>query len=70
MRSQEDRDTVTLGIFTAVLIFALTLAVGALLLILVDRLLGEGTVSGALGCLVLACASVVSVSYLWRHRRP
>lgn len=69
-RSQEDREAVTVDIFTTVLISAVTVAVGAVPMILVDRLLGEGTALDVLGYMVLGCASAASISYLWRHRRP
>ena len=70
MGSQEDRDTVTVDIFTTALIFVLTVAVGAVPMILVHRLLGEGPALDVLGYMVLGCASAASISYLWRHRRP
>jgi hypothetical protein len=70
MRSQEDRDTVTVAIFTTILFFALALAVGAVLMVLVAGFVGQGSVMNVLGYLVLACASGASILYLWRHRLP
>lgn len=70
MRSQPDRDAVTLSIFTTLLLFALVLAIGAVPMALVNRFFGEGAALEVLGYLVLVCASVVAFSHLWRHRRP
>lgn len=70
MRIQEDRDTVTLAIFTSLLIFALVGALGVVLLSLVDKFIGDGAVFDVLGFVVLGCALVAAFSYLWRHRQP
>jgi hypothetical protein len=70
MRNQLDRDTVTLEIFTTLLIFALVAAVGAVPMTVVERLMGNGVVLQALGTVVLACALGAATTYLWRHRRP
>jgi len=70
MRIQEDRDSVTLAIFTSVLIFAFVAALGVVLMLLVEKVIGNGAALDALGLVVLGCASVAAVSYLWRHRHP
>jgi hypothetical protein len=70
MRSPEDRDAVTVGIFTTLLIFAFVLALGAIPMVIANRLLGERPLLDALGYVVLAFASVSAFTYLWRHRRP
>jgi hypothetical protein len=70
MRSQEDRDAVTIAIFSTLLIFAFVLAVGAIPLVIANQFMGQGWLSDLLGYLLLACASVVASAYLWRHRRP
>jgi len=68
MRTQDDRDSVTLTIFTSLVVFAFVAALGVVLMLLVERYIGEGAVLDALGPVVLVCASVAAFSYLWRHR--
>ena len=70
MRTQDDRDVVTLNIVTSLLIFAGVTAVGALPLVLMDRLVGGGVLLSAMGHTVVGCAFVVALTYLWRHRKP
>lgn len=70
VRAQEDRDTVTVEIFTTVLIFALVAALGVVPMVLVNRFIGEGAFLDVAGYVVLGCASIAASGYLWRHRRP
>jgi hypothetical protein len=70
MRSNQDRDAVTLTIVTSLLIFTGVVAVGAVPLLLVDWLSDERVSLGVGGYVLLVCASVVALLYLWRHRRP
>jgi hypothetical protein len=70
MRSQDDRDVVTLNIATTLVIFTCVVAVGALILVLVNQFTEDGTLLSVLGYVVLGCASVVALVYLLRHRRP
>jgi hypothetical protein len=70
MRSQDDRDVVTLNIATTLVIFTCVVAVGALILVLVNQFTEDGTLLSVLGYVVLSCASVVALVYLLRHRRP
>ena len=65
MRSDGDRDAITLDIVTSLLIFA---GLGAVPLVLVDVLVADGTLRDALGYVVLGCASVAAIGYLWRNR--
>ena len=70
MRSQDDRDVVTLTITTTLVIFVCVAAVGALLLVLVNQLTGNGTLVNVLGYAVLGFAAAVAFVHLWRRRRP
>lgn len=70
MRTQPDRDTVTLDIVTALLLFVLVAGVGAVLALVTDRLLGADTISRVLGAMAVPGALAASVTYLWRQRRP
>jgi hypothetical protein len=70
MRNQRDRDTVTLEIFTTLLIFVLVAAVGTGPMIVLDQLMGDAAVPQAVETVVLACALGAAATYLWRHRRP
>ena len=70
MRSNHDRDAITLSIATALLIFAGVVAVGTAFLLLVDRLIGVGPIPGATGYVLIGGASAVALRYLWRHREP
>lgn len=69
MRSQADRDAVTLDIATSLLIFTAVAAAGAVLLVLVDLLFGGGALTGVLSCLVVGGASAAGVGYLLHQRR-
>ena len=71
MKSQERRDEEAVTISVGLLLFALVLVAGGLVLALVHRLAGvdDGVVT-VLAWLVLTCAAVASVRYVYRHRRP
>lgn len=69
MKSQERRDGDAVTIFTGLLLFALTAAAGAVLLVVADQLVElHGAVLDILVYGVLVCAVAVAVRYIYRHR--
>lgn len=70
MRSNQDRDAVTLTIVTSLLIFTGVVAVGAVPLVLLGQFFEDGPLLVAMGYAVVGGASVVALRYLWRHRTP
>ena len=71
MRNQEQRDKVTVEIFTTLLVFAAVAVAGVGSLALVDLSLNvdEGLLESLVN-VVLAGALATAAVYLWRHRRP
>jgi len=71
VRTQSDRDQQTLNIASAGAIFLVILVVGLVLVLASRTTLGlTGDTSGSLFWVPVVCASLVSLWYLVRHRRP
>jgi hypothetical protein len=71
LRTQEKRDEVTLVIATSVLLFVAVLGCGVAALAVTRALVGDHGLPWINAVIPVAVvASLVSVAYLYRHRRP
>lgn len=70
MKSQGRRDEDSVTIFTGALLFLLVTAVGAVALLLADRLVQLDSTAQDMGMYaVLGCGVASSIQYVYRHRR-